>query len=108
MPPASLSTLAVMKPGTDDGEEQRPARLCQLFAEEHSSTRSAAVPQHRDHVVGRDDAGEPAVLVDDRQRDQVVLVEQRRHFVVRRVGRARDVRLAQLATAARRATRSRS
>src|SRR5207248_6008140 len=36
------------------------------------------------------------VFVDDRERDQVVFVEERRNLVLRRVGRAGDVGLAQL------------
>ena len=48
------------------------------------------MPQHRNHVVGRDDAGQPAVLVDDRERDEVVLVEERGDFVLRRIRRAPD------------------
>jgi len=35
------------------------------------------VPQHRDHVVGRDDAREAAVLIHHGERDQVVFVEER-------------------------------
>ena len=46
------------------------------------------MPQHRDHVVGRDDAGDPAVLVHDRERDEVVFVEERGDLVLRRVRRA--------------------
>ena len=72
----------------DDGEQKNETRAPAL--EERHRVRSALLPQHRDHVVGRDDAGDAAVLVDDRQRDQVVFVEQRRDFVLRRVGRAGD------------------
>ena len=78
----------------DDGQNSSEAGAPAL--ERASSAAVSSVPQHRDHVVGRDDAGEPPVLVDDRERDQVVLVEQRRHFVLGRVGRAGDVRLAQV------------
>ena len=75
------------EPGADDGQHQREAGAPAL-AEVHGRP-SVPVPQHRDHVVGRDDAGEPAVLVDDRERDQVVLVEQRRDLVLRRVAARR-------------------
>jgi hypothetical protein len=37
--------------------------------------------QHADHVVGGDDAGEPALFVHDRESLQVVLVEQFRDLV---------------------------
>jgi hypothetical protein len=51
---------------------------------------SVTLTQHRDHVVGGDDAGEPAVRIGDGQCDEVVLVEELRHFVVRRVRCAGD------------------
>jgi hypothetical protein len=54
------------------------------------------MPKHGDHVVGRDDAGEAAVFVHDGERDEIVFVEQRRDFVLRRVRSARDIRFAQL------------
>src|SRR4051794_41985521 len=92
MPPASLSTLAVMKPGPTTAKNR--TRLCRQLLRA-VVMRLAFVPQHRDDVVGGDDARQPAMLVGDGERQQVVLVEERRHFVVRRVGGARDVRLAQ-------------
>src|SRR3954451_14078104 len=91
MPPASLSTLAVMKPGPTTAKT-RARRTRQLL----SSATSVPMAQHRDHVVRRDDAGDASVLVDDGERDQVVLVEERRDFVLRRVRRACDVRLAEV------------
>src|SRR5438874_215621 len=57
MPPASLSTLAVMKPGPTTART-RAARVRQLL--NNVMTPSAMVPQHRNHVVRRDDAGEAA------------------------------------------------
>src|SRR3954452_25331166 len=92
MPPASLSTLAVTNPGPTTAKN-RTTRAFQLFS---VGIGRSVVPQHRDHVVGRDDAGDAAVLVDDGEGDEVVLVEQRRDFVLRRVRRAGDIRLAQL------------
>src|ERR1051326_2525112 len=93
MPPASLSTLAVMKPGpTTDSTRARRTR--QLLSDLMGG--SVAVPQHRDHVVGGDDARDAAVLVDDRERDEVVFVEERGHLVLRRIRGARDVGFAQL------------
>src|SRR5437773_1222629 len=98
MPPASLSTLAVMKPGPTTAR-RRARRVRQTLNHvmggsvpvltcvdasshvEHSKHMGAlyvspsaskggpgsvVVAQHRDHVVGRDDAGDAAVLVDDR------------------------------------------
>src|SRR3954465_15650681 len=93
MPPASLSTLAVMKPGPTTAKNR--TRLCRQLLRAVVVMGLAFVPQHRDDVVGGDDARQPAMLVGDGERQQVVLVEERRHFVVRRVGGARDVRLAQ-------------
>src|SRR5689334_22003851 len=92
MPPASLSTFAVMNPGPTTARNNATRVRHSL----RSSFIASAVAQHRDHVVGRDDAGQPAVLVDDGQRDQVVFVEQFGDLRLRRVGRARDVRLAQV------------
>src|SRR6185436_4335554 len=83
MPPASLSTLAVMNPGPTTARNSA-MRVRHCF----SVVGTSAVPQHRNHVVGRDDPGEPAVLVGDCQREQVVLVEQLRYFLLWRVGRA--------------------
>src|SRR5882672_9574394 len=108
MPPASLSTFAVMKPGPTTASnsairlrhslnnviaEWKVAATIAASVSERwqalgvgprrkrkKSHASVAVPQHRDHVVGGDDAGEAAVLVDHRERDQVVFVEERRHF----------------------------
>ena len=88
MPPASLSTFAGDEAGADDGEEQQQAGPPAPSGERHQRHVSA-MPQHGDHVVGGDDAGEPAVLVDDRERDEVVLVEERGDFVVGRVRRRR-------------------
>src|SRR3954451_19577625 len=93
MPPASLSTLAVMKPGSTTAKNR--TRLCRQLLRAVVVMRLAFVPQHRDDVVGGNEPRQPAVLVGDGERQQVVLVEERRHFVVRRVGGARDVRLAQ-------------
>src|ERR1700704_6331383 len=93
MPPASLSTLAVMKPGPTTART-RAMRVRQLL--KNVMATSAAMPQHGDHVVGRDDARQPAVLVHDGELDEVVFVEERGHFVLRCVGCAGDVRLAEL------------
>src|SRR5207249_1848001 len=103
MPPASLSTLAVMKPGPTTARK-RTSRLRQPLKGKPGSciARSAAVPQHRNHIVRGDDAGKPPVLVDDRKGDEVVFVEERRHFRFRRVGRARDIRLAEIGELRRR------
>src|SRR5437867_3007300 len=96
MPPASLSTLAVMKPGptTASTTMSRTFQALKLRGMSLMSRPSALVPQHRDDVVGGDEAGDSSVLVDDGQRDEVVLVEERRHLRLGRVGGARDVRLA--------------
>src|SRR5215217_4312357 len=93
MPPASLSTLAVMKPGPTTAKKMA-ARVRQFLSVVMRA--SVAVPQHRDHIVGGDDAGNPAVLVGDGEGEQVVLVEQRRDFVLGRIGGAGAIRLAQL------------
>src|SRR6266480_945380 len=93
MPPASLSTFAVMKPGPTTANTSS-SRALQLFAMSLMAP-PLRVPQHRDHVVGGDDARETAMLVDDRERDQVVLVEQGSHVVLRRIRRAGDEGLAQ-------------
>src|SRR4051812_19068704 len=91
MPPASLSTLAVMKPGpmTASSSTSRPF---QCFGENfmNGARRLPRVSQHRDHVVCRDDAGKPLVLVHDGEGNEVVLVEQRRHFIVGGIGGACD------------------
>src|SRR5215813_3989648 len=94
MPPASLSTLAVMNPGPTTARTRAIRTrhsLSQVMGE-----ASVVVPQHRDDVVGGDDSGEAAVLVDDGEGDEVVFVEERGDLRLRRVGRAGDVRLAQL------------
>src|SRR5205807_4110551 len=91
-PPASLSTLAVMKPGPMAASNS----TSRLLQRRRFIGPLLAMPQHRDHVVGRDDAGEPIVRIDDGESNEVVLVEQRGYFVVGRVGRAGDVGLAQI------------
>jgi hypothetical protein len=92
-PPASSPPLAVTNPGPITASISI-RRLRQPRAKNFIG--SVAMPQHGDHVVGRDDAGEAAVFVDDRQRYQVVFVEQRGDLVLRRIPLARDVGLAQL------------
>src|SRR5438045_4892285 len=103
MPPASLSTFAVMKPGPTTARK-RTSRLRQPLKGKAGSciAPSVAVPQHRNHIVRRDDAGKPPVLVDDRKGDEIVFVKERGHFRFRRVGRARDIRLAQIGELCRR------
>src|SRR5262245_32144905 len=98
MPPASLSTLAVMNPGPMTAST-RAIRVFQCFHENVTGTsgsRLAAMSEHGDHVVGGDDAGKAFVLVHHGERHEVVFVEQGRDFIVRRVRRAADWRLAQL------------
>src|SRR5712691_11476573 len=92
MPPASLSTFAVMNPGPTTARTMA-TRTRQLLRK--VIARSAAVTQHRDHIISGDDAGEPCVLVDYRKRDQIVFVEERGHFVLGRVGGAGNVGFAQ-------------
>src|ERR1700704_2580947 len=95
MPPASLSTFAVMKPGPTTAKKSA-RRIFQCFNEKRTVRPSAALPQHRDHVIGRDDAGEPAVLVYDGEGDQVVFVEELGDFIFWRVWSAGDVRVAEI------------
>src|SRR5260370_17670066 len=95
MPPASLSTLAVMNPGPTAARMSalRTRQLLSSFID-----ASVAVPQHRDHVVRRDDARNAAMLVHHGERDQVVFVEERGDLVLRRVCRARALGLHPLPT----------
>src|SRR4051812_32972043 len=93
MPPASLSTLAVMNPGPTTA--MKTASRLRHPLRNSLTGASIAVPQHRDHVVRGDDAGDAAVFVDDREGDEVVLVEQGGDLALRRVGRAGDIRFAQ-------------
>src|SRR4029453_18842746 len=94
MPPASLSTLAVMNPGPTTARK-RASRLRQPRRNRARTTGAVLPPQPRDHVISGDNAGEPSVLVDDREGDEVVLVEEGGDLVFRRVRRARDVWLAE-------------
>src|SRR5215470_6005031 len=99
MPPASLSTLAVMNPGPTTARTSAMRRrhsLSQVMTLQTRPSPLMAVSQHRDHVVSGDDAGQPAVFVDDGERDEIVFVEQLRDIGLRRVGRAGDVRLVQI------------
>src|SRR4051812_40404608 len=129
MPPASLSTLAVMKPGpttartrairtrhslsqviTPHSRASEPTACDPLWPFDHRHgprQRSGpahagavsplmAVPEHRDHVVGGDDAGEASMFVDDGEGDEVVLVEECGNLGLRRVACAGHVRLAQV------------
>src|SRR4249919_791719 len=97
MPPASLSTLAVMNPGPMTANSST-IRDFQLLSEKviGIGAGSALMPQHRDHVVGGDDAGQAFMFVDHGERNEVVLVEERRDFVVGSVRRAADRWLAQI------------
>src|SRR5436190_23998100 len=97
MPPASLSTLAVMKPGPTTARRST-SRLRQPLNGKLGTciASSVAVPQHRNHIVRGDDAGKAPVLVDDGKSDEVVFVKERGHLGFGRVGRAGHVRLAQI------------
>src|SRR4051812_7758622 len=127
MPPASLSTFAVMKPGpttartrairrrhslsqviTPHSRASEPTACDRPWSFDHdygprqrSGPANAgavsplmAVPQHRDYVVGGDDASQASVFVDDGESDQVVLVEECGDLGLWRVGCAGHVRLA--------------
>ena len=85
MPPASLSTFAVMKPGPMTAST-RTIRAFQLLSRDFIGWALVRVPQHRDHVVCRDDAGQASVFVDDAERHEVVFVEEPGDLVVGRVG----------------------
>src|SRR6266850_7397078 len=86
MPPASLSTLAVMIPGPTT--EARSARRAQRERKTRTPRDGVARPSAGDsamqhllqHVVDGDDAEELAGLVLHRQREQVVLGGQLRHL----------------------------
>ena len=107
MPPASLSTFAVMNPGPMTAKNSI-IRFRQLFGISLMDVdQPAMMPQHRDHIIGGDDARNATVLVDDRKGDQVVLVEELGHLIVGCVGRAGHVGLAQIPTAGQPATMSR-
>src|SRR5437764_116186 len=95
MPFASLSTFAVMNPGPTTARK-RTSRLRHSLRRKSIACVSVTMSQHRDHLVGGDDAGQASMCVDDGERDQVVFVEERRDLVLRRVRRAGDVRLAQI------------
>src|SRR5215831_1824756 len=82
MPPASLSTFAVTKPGPTTARK-RTRRLRHRLSE--NGIAHLAVPQHRDHVVGGDDADESSVGIDDGKREEVVFVEGRRDLVFWRI-----------------------
>src|SRR5215471_15946240 len=43
---------------------------------------SSLVPQYRDHIVGRDDTRQNAILIDDRQGGRVVLVAPIEYLVL--------------------------
>src|SRR6476660_7544118 len=97
MPPASLSTLAVMNPGPMTARTRARRLRHPLRKKNFMAGESVVTPEHADHIVGGDDAGDAAVLVDDRQRDQVVLVEERRDFAFRCITGARHVGFAERA-----------
>src|SRR5579872_3737405 len=95
MPPASLSTLAVMMPGPTTAisraRRTRHDRSDVLSDVRRVAGRTSVLPpQQIDDVVGRDDAGEASVFVDHRQGEQVVLVEELDDLVFRRVEMAAD------------------
>src|ERR1017187_2027345 len=87
MPPASLSTFAVMMPGPTTARNTA-SRV--FHPQTREASRSVIGPQQADHIVGRDDSRKAAVLVDDRQRQEVVLVEEFRDLILRRVSGATD------------------
>src|SRR5947207_15295156 len=93
MPPASLSTFAVMMPGpitaSSAARRTRPDRSDVLRAARRTSVLP---PEQIDDVVCRDDSGEASVFVHDGKREQVVLVEQLDDFVFRRVEVTADER----------------
>src|SRR5689334_9086327 len=95
MPPASLSTFAVMMPGpttaSSAARRTRPDFSDVLRAA--ARTRSGLPPQQVDDVVCGDDAGQTPVFVHDRKREQVVLVEELDNLVFGRVEMTADERL---------------
>src|SRR5689334_20849138 len=94
MPPASLSTFAVMIPGPTIARSAASLTRLDLSDALNVAARTSVLPpQQVDDVVCRDDAGETPVFVNDRQREQVVLVEQLDDFVLGRVHVAADERL---------------
>src|SRR3989442_5587573 len=92
MPPASLSTLAVMIPGpmTDASTASRAQRerSGRMPAEGvmRPSARDSAMQHLLQHVVHGDDAQELAALVLHRQGEEVVLRRQLGHLARRIVG----------------------
>src|ERR1700690_3462624 len=73
MPPASLSTIAVMKPGPRMAKNTRSRARKRLSIVARSSSTP---PQDGDNIVGRDDAGQLALVIDHGKRQQAVLVKQ--------------------------------
>src|SRR4029450_7885355 len=67
----------------DDRQQHHQTAAPALGEKRHGP--SVVMPKHGDHVVGRDDAGEPPVLVDNGEREEIVFVEQGGHFVLRRI-----------------------
>src|SRR5712671_2285850 len=94
MPPASLSTLAVMMPGpiTEAKSARRAQRERKIRTPRgvgRPSARDSAMQHLLQHVVYGDDAQELAGLVLHRQGEQVVLGRQLRHLARTIVGAQR-------------------
>src|SRR5579862_7068068 len=92
MPPESLSTTAVMKPGP---RTARNIRMCRLRRASSSIMggsrlpslrRGSLVPQNGDHVVSGDHARQGSIFGENRQCKQVVFVKEFRHAVLLLLG----------------------
>src|SRR5438874_6642192 len=95
MPPASLSTLAVMIPGpmTEMSSATRAQRERSMRTPREGVARGAALDSAMQdlfqHVVHGDDAEQLSALVLHRKREQVVLCRQLRHLACVVVGAQR-------------------
>src|SRR5215472_18781402 len=91
IPPASLSTMAVMKPGP-----RTPRNVMIGYRSRFHIPRRVSLcvhsfaPEHGNNVVRRDYANELALIVHDRQRQQVVLVEKLGDAILPLIGRRID------------------
>src|SRR3569833_1729348 len=81
MPPESLSTMAVMKPGPRTARKTRKCRRHRL-----RNPAILSLPQNRYDVVGSDYARERAVFLQHRQGKQIVFVEHFGDALLRLVG----------------------
>src|SRR3954469_22316172 len=90
MPPESLSTTAVMKPGPRTARKTSRWRLKRAKSSVTEDGARLSLSQHGDHVIGGYRSRQSPVFGNNGQRQQIIFVEQLSHAVAFLVRCRRD------------------